>query len=130
MDIIEFLIKCSPFIISGMALYILIGLVKISNYFKTWETKSLCLLPGSIFLLYAYIGLFSPHIELSRNLSRIVMSFNLGVVFPVIQSFLQNVKSNSENNNSNLLYYLNDIKNFLQINKERGNTNDRFHNQH
>lgn len=96
MDIFEILVKYSPFLMASMCLYISFGLWKINKARNMWELKTLLFVPTTLFLMYMWIGIFQSSVYNSRNWSRMIIGFNLGVVIPIINSSLKLIKNKNK----------------------------------
>ena len=77
----------TPVIIIVMGIIILYGLLRINIKVNDWRLISLCLIPLSLILLYGWILLSSPLIEIVRWAMRFVLIFDMSVAIHVIAAY-------------------------------------------
>lgn len=80
----EDFIAYSPFLFVFMAIYIALELWRINFYLNRWEINSLMIIPIMIAVLYLWIGIFNPSIELARYALRYVVATSLGLSMHVV----------------------------------------------
>lgn len=80
-------ITLSPFLFVAMGIYIILELWRINFYVNRWEIESLMLIPAMIVLLYLWIGVFSPPIEIARLGLRCVLAASLGTGCHVVYAY-------------------------------------------
>lgn len=81
------LIIYSPFLFVAMALYIFLELLRINIYVNRWELVSLMVIPIMLTVLYTWIGLTNPSIEMARIALRCVICSSLGITCRVVYSY-------------------------------------------
>jgi hypothetical protein len=79
----EFIIY-SPFLFVLMAGYILLEMIRINLFVKRWELTSLMMIPVLIILLYLWIGIFNPQVEVARLGLRYCIATSLGLSMHVV----------------------------------------------
>lgn len=73
------IILYSPFLFVFMAIYILLELWRINSYLNRWEINTLMVIPFMLAVLYLWIGIFNPQIEVARYALRCVVATSLGL---------------------------------------------------
>lgn len=88
----EFIIIYSPFLFVLMSIYIILELWRINFYLDRWEINSLMLIPMMIAVLYLWIGIFDPSIEMARLLLRLALITSMGLSSHVVYSVSKNLR--------------------------------------
>lgn len=88
----ELILQASSFIIVIMSLLLLFLLYRININRDRWELKSLSIIPSLFFLIYLYIGMFEPPVEVARVLVRTSITTGLGVALSVSFRYLQSLR--------------------------------------
>ena len=83
----DILLLVSPFVFILMSMYILFELYRINKVLKLSQLDSLMIIPVMTILVYLYIGVVNPSIEVARILSRTLISIALGIDSHVLYSY-------------------------------------------
>ena len=84
----DIFLTSAPFLFVLMSLYILFELIRINAFIGgAWELDSLMCIPIIFCLVYLYIGIYNPPIELARNVLRIGVSASLGIGCYIVYAY-------------------------------------------
>lgn len=76
----DIFLTSTPFLFVLMSLYILFELIRINSFLGgAWEINSLMCIPVIFAVVYLYIGMVNPPIEVARSALRIAVSISLGI---------------------------------------------------
>ena len=88
----DILVLVSPLPIVALCFYTLYGLIEINRFFGMWEIKSLYPIPIAYGVIYIYLFLFQPDIEVSRILVRLVTIFSFACSSTTLYYYLKTKK--------------------------------------
>jgi len=89
---LDILLLTSPFLFSAMSLYIYLELLRIRSFVKMWELENLSLIPILICMLYLWIGIFNPNLDVARLALRGVIGISLGISMHVVYSYSKKLR--------------------------------------
>ncbi len=82
----------SPFLVIFMGTLITYKLYKLNKEKKDWKIGSLSVIPITFIILYSWIIIFTPLIEVSRNVLRIIVISDMAISLHVVSEYLKELR--------------------------------------